>query len=720
MLIAILLFQGIATGALTSSFGITAYAQKESEFLLYDSTEFGISMKYPNNWQMMENPDEFTLVLFMSPLDSTSDAFQENVLITLEGVSETITLDDLTDTAIQSIVNEFTLQGFAVNVLDSESITISKNNAHMATYTVRNEDVSFKQAMFTTIKGNIAYMVTFTAEENEFSDYIQTVQTMVDSIEIRSLPPLLPYENLAHGIKMEYPSSWMKSELDEPATTIVFTAPMDNLQDAYQETFAILITDGGPAQTDPSQYAENMMNTYSQQLSNFNLVESSETSLSGNSAVKKIYTATNAGFDLKGVNIFLAIDTKNFMIQFTSDSEKRFSEYLPVVQEMINSIVIDGETIATKFNGKYTNEKSGLEIQFPQGWTGIKLKQDGMHVASAMSDVPTNPLSSEINPNFAMMTLVVGDLGKLLEVPEPQCDIPYMPAKILELNGMKALEFTGNCLEPTMNVKLKMTGYLIATNNDFINIGYSSGSDETYEKEISKFRESLGTLRISNTIDISESSNYAKIFGLALDKKSIKFDDQTIEIDIATNSTITDFSFDAQNEKISFGVEQSGKGITEIFIGKVLEPPYTVTIDGKSIADFTITNDETTGEIIVSFDYEHPVKQVVIEGKIISDNLSLIQEKDNMQSQIPDWIRNNASWWVEGNIDDSAFVGGIQFLIKEGIIQIPETTKSTPSDSQEIPTWIKNNADWWSQGLISDNDFLKGITFLVENGIITV
>ena len=72
------------------------------------------------------------------------------------------------------------------------------------------------------------------------------------------------------------------------------------------------------------------------------------------------------------------------------------------------------------------------------------------------------------------------------------------------------------------------------------------------------------------------------------------------------------------------------------------------------------------------------------------------------------------------NIDDDAFVGGIQFLIKEGIIQIPETTKSTPSDSQEIPTWIKNNADWWSQGLISDNDFLKGIQFLVENGIIIV
>ncbi|MDH3341393.1 MAG: tetratricopeptide repeat protein [Nitrosopumilus sp.] len=111
----------------------------------------------------------------------------------------------------------------------------------------------------------------------------------------------------------------------------------------------------------------------------------------------------------------------------------------------------------------------------------------------------------------------------------------------------------------------------------------------------------------------------------------------------------------------------------------------------------------------ISLQDEKPSTNKIIENPI-----------NAASSQIPDWIRNNASWWVAGNIDDDAFVGGIQFLIKEGIIQIPETTKSTPSDSQEIPTWIKNNADWWSQGLISDNDFLKGIQFLVENGIIIV
>jgi hypothetical protein len=38
--------------------------------------------------------------------------------------------------------------------------------------------------------------------------------------------------------------------------------------------------------------------------------------------------------------------------------------------------------------------------------------------------------------------------------------------------------------------------------------------------------------------------------------------------------------------------------------------------------------------------------------------------------KIPDWIKNNAGWWANGDIDDESFVQGIQFLIKEGIMKI--------------------------------------------------
>ena len=137
---------------------------------------------------------------------------------------------------------------------------------------------------------------------------------------------------------------------------------------------------------------------------------------------------------------------------------------------------------------------------------------------------------------------------------------------------------------------------------------------------------------------------------------------------------------------------------------------------------------------------------------------------ETLKEKVPTWIKNNAKWWSEGNIDDDTFVSGVQFLMKEKIVNIPdlpeqslEKIKPTFVDETKdpqsyidrynneesykewfdenypdytieeavgipkpIPGWIKNNADWWSEGLISEDEFVKGIEFLVENRILIV
>jgi len=96
-----------------------------------------------------------------------------------------------------------------------------------------------------------------------------------------------------------------------------------------------------------------------------------------------------------------------------------------------------------------------------------------------------------------------------------------------------------------------------------------------------------------------------------------------------------------------------------------------------------------------------------------------VQTNGGSEISIPDWVKNNAGWWAEGLIGDSDFVSGIQFLIKEGIMIIPET-QSGNGESQEIPEWIKNNANWWADGLIGDSDFVSGIQWLITNGIMKI
>lgn len=52
---------------------------------------------------------------------------------------------------------------------------------------------------------------------------------------------------------------------------------------------------------------------------------------------------------------------------------------------------------------------------------------------------------------------------------------------------------------------------------------------------------------------------------------------------------------------------------------------------------------------------------------------------------------------------DSDFVQGIQYLVTQGVIKVPET-KAGSVTSKDIPAWIRNNAKWWADGQISDDD----------------
>ena len=71
------------------------------------------------------------------------------------------------------------------------------------------------------------------------------------------------------------------------------------------------------------------------------------------------------------------------------------------------------------------------------------------------------------------------------------------------------------------------------------------------------------------------------------------------------------------------------------------------------------------------------------------------------------------------NFDDDSFVTGIQYLINQGIMHIPETTQGS-SASSEIPGWIKNNAAWWAKNMIDDSSFVSGIQWLITNGIMKI
>ena len=88
-------------------------------------------------------------------------------------------------------------------------------------------------------------------------------------------------------------------------------------------------------------------------------------------------------------------------------------------------------------------------------------------------------------------------------------------------------------------------------------------------------------------------------------------------------------------------------------------------------------------------------------------------------TSIPDWIKNNAGWWAEGQIDDASFLQGISYLIQNNIIVVSPTDAGSES-SGTIPDWVKNNAGWWATDRIGDEAFVNAIQYLIQKGMIQV
>ena len=100
------------------------------------------------------------------------------------------------------------------------------------------------------------------------------------------------------------------------------------------------------------------------------------------------------------------------------------------------------------------------------------------------------------------------------------------------------------------------------------------------------------------------------------------------------------------------------------------------------------------------------------------ENQQTVEKTKTQFVTIPSWVKKNAGWWADGAIDSSNFLKGIEYLIQQGIISIPETAKH--HSSGKIPDWFKQNAAWWYQGKIDDKTFANAIQYLISVGIILV
>ena len=239
--------------------------------------------------------------------------------------------------------------------------------------------------------------------------------------------------------------------------------------------------------------------------------------------------------------------------------------------------------------------------------------------------------------------------------------------------------------------------HLIMGQNDLLNI--SNNPQNTNEKIIFEFSPAQNYLPLSN---ITENGQY---------RINLSWQPQNVQ-----SGSWTTFMVDVTDVFLIDKPVSVNYDLSIIYGDKTIFQKNSTSTGLKTehdIIEFLIP-DDVTGPIILQFENLDGNDMADVALPVVVNRISV------NEISIPTWIKNNAEWWADDLIDDSAFLQGIQYLIKEGIMVVPPTETSESPESQQVPAWIKNNAGWWADGQIDDNSFVSGIQYLIKNGIIIV
>ena len=217
--------------------------------------------------------------------------------------------------------------------------------------------------------------------------------------------------------------------------------------------------------------------------------------------------------------------------------------------------------------------------------------------------------------------------------------------------------------------------------------------------------------------------SFSSTYGKQETTDTIKIFNSPINLDYTiTSGKITLVRADLAKNSLFFSIDVGSGGHITVKLPRYVmdaqdedgDSDYTVLMDYRNAA---FVEKKNPNERTLTIPYIHNTKNIEIVGTFLELDPSSPAES----TVIPDWVRNNAEWWSKDLIGEGDFLSGIEYLIIQGVIQIPIIPADNGSETSTfVPSWIKDTAGWWAEGLVSDSEFVNGFQYLISQGIITV
>lgn len=279
----------------------------------------------------------------------------------------------------------------------------------------------------------------------------------------------------------------------------------------------------------------------------------------------------------------------------------------------VTAVSAYGQSTPKQVSGTYTNAEAGVEITFPDGWSGFEIQ------TSETTLVATSP-GGLSEPDPATMTsinlLVTAKAGRDPRDPSSltqdviDCSQPAVGSRTVA--GVQGTEVTVEC--PNSNQKWRMVA--VETADKIVAVMYMSPTAE-FDSNISKFDSAVASLQVEGATGTggTPGGNGGALIELTAMTRTVVIAGANVDVSIRSNSTVSGFALDEENKRVSFTVDgdDGTAGTTEIAIGKMLEGPYTVRVDGQSTSNFEVAN-EGSAEAVMTISYTHSMRNVDITG----------------------------------------------------------------------------------------------------------
>ena len=334
----------------------------------YEDVPNQLQIKYPSTWYINNTNNTITLnpSVTLSPRDN----------LTIRSFNSAQSLNTIIDR-----INGTKKLNYEYIGKSNRTIQTTLGNNSIATelsYGKNGDGLNVVDTEILTEFNNKTYLIELLSKENRYST-IDLPQFINDTINRFRIIEFTDYKDKLNSTKqggvsyIEYPRIWTFI----PHTTgFVIWSPLEKNDDNVDENLGLTI-EFSQVGTDIESLVSNQINNAKGNLSNFQLIDSEETTLFNKPAHKVIYTykddqlPNSCQCDIKVMSVFTIINNKAYTFDYMGEMDK-FSSYLQTIEAIINSTKVLENTL------KYTTNKSGLPL-------------NGGHI-----DIAINPVTNRI------------------------------------------------------------------------------------------------------------------------------------------------------------------------------------------------------------------------------------------------------------------------------------------------------------------------------------